>query len=172
MISHLLLERISQEFMAGADAIALIATPAFVSQLRRHDSIGAHFRHVIEIAELVRQGNETGDFDYTARERDRRLENDRAVACERIRKLADYFRPTLFRPQFYAGRLRSEADPAFWHPTTITRELEYLLTHTIHHHAIIAERMFHAGIETPTTFGLAPSTLAFLAEAATKGETK
>ena len=42
-----------------------------------------------------------------------------------------------------------------------TRELEFAISHTIHHHALIKERLRHLGIEFDEKFGVAPSTLEY-----------
>jgi uncharacterized damage-inducible protein DinB len=42
--------------------------------------------------------------------------------------------------------------------STVARELVFVLSHTIHHQAIIALLLASAGQSTPERFGLAPST--------------
>jgi hypothetical protein len=60
--------------------------------------------------------------------------------------------------------VRSEIDAAFWIESSAARELEFLHSHTVHHHALIAEKLSSSGVKLPDDFGVAPSTLKFWAE--------
>ena len=55
----------------------------------------------------------------------------------------------------------AEIDIAISHSSSLGRELEFVISHTIHHHALIKERLQHLGIEFDETFGVAPSTLEY-----------
>jgi hypothetical protein len=57
--------------------------------------------------------------------------------------------------------VRSEVDEDLWHTSSISREIEFLHSHTVHHYALVARRMTDAGYFTDATFGVAPSTLRF-----------
>ena len=46
-----------------------------------------------------------------------------------------------------------------WIVSTISRELQYLASHTVHHYALIALHLRDAGFTTDPDFGVAPSTL-------------
>ena len=46
-------------------------------------------------------------------------------------------------------------------PSTIERELKFLVSHTVHHYAIIALQLRHQGVEPGPEFGVAPSTLRY-----------
>ncbi len=45
--------------------------------------------------------------------------------------------------------------------STVGRELQFLVSHTVHHFAIIAVMHSSQGIELPPDFGIAPSTLKY-----------
>lgn len=45
--------------------------------------------------------------------------------------------------------------------SSLPRELQFLLSHTVHHYALIATMNAVAGVETPEDFGVAPSTLVY-----------
>ena len=47
-----------------------------------------------------------------------------------------------------------------WAPSTMVRELQFLLSHTVHHFALISTMNSINNIATPEDFGIAPSTLA------------
>src|SRR5262249_127186 len=58
--------------------------------------------------------------------------------------------------------LMSSALPAFEFGTTLGRELAFVLSHTIHHNALIAVMARALELAVPERFGYAPSTLAHL----------
>ena len=60
--------------------------------------------------------------------------------------------------------MRSEIDTGLWIESSAMRELEFLHSHTVHHHALVAEKLNSFGIKVATDFGVAPATLKFRAE--------
>ena len=44
-------------------------------------------------------------------------------------------------------------------PSTVRRELIFLVSHTVHHYALIAVMLRHQAVGLPADFGVAPSTL-------------
>ena len=58
------------------------------------------------------------------------------------------------RPGHVAG------EPAVWSRSSLLRELQFALSHTVHHYAIIARQLRERGAEPGADFGVAPSTLA------------
>ena len=46
-----------------------------------------------------------------------------------------------------------------WTASTVGRELAYLLSHTIHHYALIRLLAYDHGVRLDAEFGVAPSTL-------------
>lgn len=123
-------------------------------------SIGAHIRHNLNFVEAVIAGASTGVIDYSRRTRDHRIETDRHAAIERIDELAakiEGFVVDLNTPL----SITSELEPAIEHSSSLGRELEFVISHTIHHHALIRERLQLVGFEFDETFGVAPSTLEY-----------
>ncbi len=131
-----------------------------------NSAAGGHMRHVIEHYLSFLQGLETGEIDYESRARDPLIESDPGYAVGQmmvIKRRLD---------EFAAGnedrslRVRVETAPATatepWAGSTGLRELEFLLSHTIHHYALIAVVCGLAGHATPADFGMAPSTLRYL----------
>jgi uncharacterized damage-inducible protein DinB len=64
--------------------------------------------------------------------------------------------------------LRGALDPAArsdgsagWTATTFGRELQYLLSHTVHHFALIGVMLRLLGVDPGSDFGVAPSTLRY-----------
>jgi uncharacterized damage-inducible protein DinB len=126
-------------------------------------SIGAHLRHCIDHYDCFLQGLGDGRIDYAKRERRLDLEQDPSTAVERLGALAtellslqaewDRDREVSVRAASVDGSDRG------WLPSTLGRELQFLLSHTIHHFALIAMLLRLAGRTPPAEFGVAPSTL-------------
>ena len=58
-------------------------------------------------------------------------------------------------------RMKSETGDGGWLGTSLGRELEFLISHTVHHYALMAVIAGQQDAALPVDFGLAPSTLKF-----------
>lgn len=126
-------------------------------------SFGAHYRHHIEHVQLLLSGWADGVVDYDSRPRDACVEQHRDVALSRtdelIEKLDALTDEDLDRAIEIAHRTSVERGPISA-PTTLRRELLFMVSHAVHHYAlmkIIAESFGHAPDQD---FGVMPSTLA------------
>lgn len=131
-------------------------------------SIGSHFRHNLDFMNNLLKGLETDKIDYNKRERDRRVETDRQYARERFLFLIQTLKNIPTGDFDRKILVRSEIDENQWHVSSFGRELEFLLSHTIHHFALVAEKLHSFGIEVSTDFGVAPSTLKYWAQQRSK----
>lgn len=126
--------------------------------------VGGHLRHCLDFYGCLLRGLEEGRVDYDARERDTRIETERDRALERIDEIAARLEsldadPTL--PLFV--RMDEEDDSErTWGLSSLRRELQFLLSHTVHHYALMAIILRGHGVETAPGFGFAPSTLRYL----------
>ena len=123
-------------------------------------SIGAHIRHNLNFVEAVIAGITSGSIDYANRSRDRRIETERLAAVAKVDELIakiEGIQLDLVMPV----TITSEIDAVISHPSSLGRELEFVISHTIHHHALIKERLQHLGVESDEKFGVAPSTLEY-----------
>lgn len=132
-----------------------------------NSSAGGHIRHVIEHYQSFLEGLGSGEIDYEKRARDTRLETDAGLAARTLRKLAAHLETlVLFSDE---GLLRVQAEQARAEGvrgsagSSVVRELEFLLSHTVHHYALVAVICRLAGHEPPRDFGVAPSTARHLA---------
>jgi uncharacterized damage-inducible protein DinB len=131
-------------------------------------SIGAHFRHVLDHYLAFLQGLEQGRIDYDQRERDPEIEADLRVAratTGRIAAALQALAPTTLQAPILvnvAVATESRGDPS-WEPSTVQRELAFLLSHTVHHYALISLHARRHGVELGEDFGVAPSTLEYRA---------
>ncbi len=162
--SNRLLEELASEFIQAMTLIGKLDDRIYVMGLDEKRSIGAHFRHNYDFANNFLVGLPSAEIDYTRRERDPLFEQNRQHAIERISLLIQSLRAlpsALLESQI---QIRSEVDAAMWHLSSARREIEFLHSHTVHHHAMVAEKLKVFNIGVPNGFGVAPSTLEFWAE--------
>lgn len=121
-------------------------------------SIGAHIRHNLDHYACFLAGLPSGRIDYTARPRNARIETERAVALGEFARVCQAFEAMDIAHGSLQVRSESNPDstPA---PSSMARELEFLLSHTVHHYAIVAILCRLQGIAVEDGFGVAPSTL-------------
>ncbi len=128
----------------------------------RASSIGAHYRHHLEHFQLLILGLRSDVVDYDCRERDARIEQDRQVAIARTRELVSALEnlseDDLDNPLTIAHRTCIE-DQGRCAPSTLRRELLFLLSHAVHHYALIKLIAESLGADIDPTFGVMPSTL-------------
>lgn len=124
--------------------------------------IGSHVRHCVEAYRCFLEGIGGGVVDYDERRREARLEEDPDYAVECLRGVIRDLEALDVAAQ---AQLRVKADAPgggaeAWCASTVGRELRYLLSHTIHHYAILAMHLRRIGADPGPEFGVAPSTLA------------
>jgi uncharacterized damage-inducible protein DinB len=125
-------------------------------------AVGGHFRHIHDYYGCFLRGIDGGRIDYDGRVRDPRFELDLgharaelAATVEALRALDDGER------ELTAKMDAPHEGPRAWSRTTVGRELRFLLSHTIHHYALIAMILKLQGFDCGTGFGVAPSTLKY-----------
>jgi hypothetical protein len=124
-------------------------------------SIGAHIRHNLDHYSSFFAGLGSGTIDYDARERRKALEVDRQAAreamqtiCQRLAKVNEI--------QNQGLQISLHFDQRAMHVgASLNRELDFLLSHTIHHFAIIAILCRLQNVEVEKGFGVALSTLRY-----------
>lgn len=150
-----LLESIDDELYAGACG------------LPRWGGVGGHVRHCLDFYQSFLAGLPSGRIDYDRRERDGLAERDRAFAATKLRIVISELR-LLPDDAGETGLLVSLEEAACdssgmpqWCLSTVSRELQFLLSHTVHHYALVALTLRLRGFEPGGEFGVAPSTLKF-----------
>ncbi|MCI0391720.1 MAG: DinB family protein [Acidobacteria bacterium] len=122
--------------------------------------VGAHFRHCIDFYHSFLAGVESGRINYDLRERDERLETDRLFAIAKLDSLiADLSRMSVMEDDRVFETLLEGSSNSDWSISSLKRELQFLLSHTIHHYSLIALALRLQGFEPGAAFGVAPSTL-------------
>jgi hypothetical protein len=150
-----LLERVDDRLYTGTGGLPV------------QSGVGAHFRHCMDFYRSFLAGVSAGRIDYDRRERDALVERDRAFAATRLRILISELQ-SLSPDDGEAGvlvSLEGEAgaspEPPCWCLSTVAREIQFLLSHTIHHYALVALALRLQGFEPGEEFGVAPSTLKY-----------
>jgi hypothetical protein len=150
----------------GISAFSTLAERQYSSSPREDASpVGAHFRHVLEHYQAFFNGLEEGRIDYDARPRDPRIEEDVEVAIAAAEEIAvrldlmEEHRPRRGQVFINAASEAGLRDTHDWAASTVARELGFLLSHTIHHYALIRLIAADHGVRLEAEFGVAPSTL-------------
>lgn len=142
-------------------AVASLSEPQYANAPEGfHSSVGQHIRHILDHYRSLL--NPQGDLvDYEKRERNTAVQTDPAAALIHISQVSQQ----LF--ELPARRLRLQIEGCHAQAcvrtaeTSTERELMFVLSHTVHHFAIIGIYLRVLGIAAPADFGVAPSTLRF-----------
>lgn len=126
-------------------------------------AIGSHVRHVLDYYDLFLEGIAEGRIDYDLRRRDERVERDLQFGLERLRNLTKRLDALRSKPfpavlQVKVDAMCEEED-APWSSSSVARELQFQLSHAVHHFALIAVILRLNGCDPGAGFGVAPSTL-------------
>jgi hypothetical protein len=130
-----------------------------------HSAVGEHYRHCLDHFECLLRGFSIEAIDYDNRDRNPRIETDRAFAMLETRRLLNACEsipiPFLDCPISVRSKVNYELDdaPLIW--STVGRELMYVVAHAIHHYALISVMCGMLGVPVPEGFGVAPSTLKY-----------
>jgi len=147
----------------------------FVSSLRDADynrkseyagggTIGGHIRHCLDHVSLLLDGIGEGLVDYDRRQRGTDVERSPSQALQAIHRLEGLIgelsgdvidREIRVRGQIQAG------SPAMEVHSTTGRGLVFVISHTIHHQAVIAAAAREIGVSLLADFGFAPATIAY-----------
>lgn len=125
--------------------------------------IGGHVRHNLDHVAALLAGLPDGDLDYDRRDRGTPVETDRAAAAASVYRLVDGLSDLAWDDlpgEVRLTTLVSPDRPPVELATTAGRELAFVLSHTIHHNALIAVIAAAVGAAVPAGFGYAPATVA------------
>lgn len=143
------------------DAWTVEAGPRF------RGGVGSQLRHCLDFYDCFLRGLGSGRIDYSDRRRDPRIESERGYAAGRLRELIDRLRGLAGLDLGRAVEVRSDEPTSAgsldaWASSSVRRELQFLISHTIHHYALIVALLARQGIvldDDLADFGIAPSTL-------------
>jgi hypothetical protein len=128
-------------------------------------------RHVLEFYQCFVEGLESSHIDYDSRRRDEAIERSRDAACSAIRSVIRILETSrgLREERIIWVRMEDAESTAVrdsFMESSVSRELQVLSSHTVHHFALIAVTLRAHGIYMDPDFGMAPSTLRHLASQA------
>ena len=126
-----------------------------------HSTVGQHLRHCLDHYWSFLGGCQTSKVDYDCRERRGAVESCLRTAGatvddlrERLENLRQNEPPVGLLVKMDCGTGGDD-----WQPSTAGRELQFLVSHTVHHFAMIGGMCQVLGVELEPGFGVAPSTL-------------
>jgi uncharacterized damage-inducible protein DinB len=124
-------------------------------------SIGEHVRHCLDHVSALLSADSTATLSYDRRHRGAALESDPDLAVRHIlesrRALDLWARRSLDEPIRVSSVVTPSGEAVIgW--STLGRELAFVLSHTIHHQALIAMLLAVYGHAVPDRFGHSPST--------------
>lgn len=126
-------------------------------------SVGGHVRHDLDHLAALLAALPGGELDYDRRARGTPVETDRAAALAEVRRLvaalADLTDADLDEPLALTALVSPDLPPVGV-ATTVGRELAFVLSHTVHHNALVAVIVAAVGAAVPPGFGYAPATVA------------
>jgi len=133
--------------------------------LQLGSSVGAHLRHCIDHYDNFLMGIPSGKIDYDTRQRELVIETSRAAATKRLNAILIGLLEVSHREDLPVSVKMDcggeESEQQWWTCSSIRRELQFLISHTVHHYAIIKMTLAAGGLNVETDFGMAPSTLRY-----------
>ena len=146
-----LLRRLDDETYRGED-----------TSLQISYRVGPHLRHCIDAYGCLLQGLAKRRVDYDGRQRLPEIEAEREIglrALEEIATALDALREEDPHTEIEVKVDTTADEPGAWSHSTLRRELQFLVGHTVHHYALIAMILRGGGFDPGRDFGVAPSTL-------------
>lgn len=130
-------------------------------------AVAPHVRHALDHVNAWLIASRTGTLDYDARQRNTDIERSPAAALARVREQVRDLQSltpdtsTEVSPLWTLLAQVTEGGTPLHFATSPARELAFVLSHTIHHNAILSIMTRQLGITPPDKFGYAPATLTY-----------
>jgi len=121
--------------------------------------VGSHFRHCIDFYRSFLTAVGTGRINYDDRVRDERVESSRLLAASKLKAMIEGLQS--LSGANHQREVQVILEGSSWSRSSVKRELQFLLSHTIHHYALIAIALRLQGFDPGEEFGVAPSTLEY-----------
>ena len=128
---------------------------------RSSGGVGGHVRHCLDHIGALVQATRSGIVEYDRRQRGTDVESCRAAATRRIgelmARLASLDASMLEEPLL----VETQIDPSgamILTRSSVCREVAFVISHTIHHNAIVAQLLAGRHVALDARFGVAPAT--------------
>lgn len=147
----------------GIELLAVLSADRYARRLpvAYNASIGGHLRHIIDHYESFFAALESGDLDYENLACSTEIETDARLAARILGSIADRLLALGEDTESLSLAYRVETSPSRHSSSSVLRELEFLLSHTVHHYALVAVMCRLQHHEPEESFGIAPSTLRY-----------
>jgi len=164
-ISHLFNANI-QSLKAAENLLLTLTDEQYRAVIHPYTAnLGKHLRHITDHYQLFIDGLAKSCVDYDQRKRVEIEENNRSAMILRLRQISGELELLSSHTDKDQTLLISlavdEGIEAPTVPTSLSRELVFLQSHTVHHYAIIAAILKLQNFEIDDEFGIAPSTLKY-----------
>jgi len=163
--SHVLIDSVLEILTQGESLLAEIENDTYTRKVPEafNATIGGHYRHCLDHFRSLLDSACDGDLNYDHRERGTLIENDRFAALNSTRELRARFQTLsvecLPRELNVTCKTSYAASQSQSSPSTIGREIMYVVAHAVHHYALIGIMGGSMGLTLPRGFGVAPSTV-------------
>lgn len=155
------LSALAREIETAVRLIREVDDVSYRRESKATGSIGAQLRHNLDFVSSLLNGIAHGRIDYNDRGRDARIEHDRDHAAMRFESVILQLQNLNPRILNKSVLVRSELDDELWLASSVAREAEFVHNHTVHHHALVAEKLAGSGHQLAANFGVAPSTIKY-----------
>ena len=128
---------------------------------RTSGSVGGHVRHCLDHVGALVNASRTGVCEYDRRRRGTDVESSRAAAVGRIVEVCEQlavFDETLLDDPLLVETQIDAKGAMILTRSSMCREVAFVISHTIHHNAIVAQLLRARGDDVGERFGLAPAT--------------
>jgi len=128
---------------------------------RSSGGIGGHMRHCLDHVRALLTATNTGLCAYDRRQRNTGIETDRAEAMRasfQLMSAIGRLDPSLLERDVLVETQLDHGGAMITTRSTVARELMFVISHTIHHNAIVAQMLRARGVTMEPRFGLAPAT--------------
>jgi uncharacterized damage-inducible protein DinB len=128
--------------------------------------IGRHVRHILDHYAALKVSLSTGLLDYDQRQRDNPLEMDSNLALAAVKTYQQWLQTLdlVDAPLQVKSEINVLQSVPMTLPSHLSRELCYLINHTVHHLAYMRLLAVGMGYTIDQTIGLAPATASNLRE--------
>lgn len=126
-------------------------------------TVGEHVRHALDHVSAFVRGREAGVIQYDRRQRGTAVETEIKEALDQMEELSGdlpKIRGAMMGSMIRVLLILDPKDGEVELNSTLGREGAFVLSHVIHHMAVIAGILRDLGRSVPAGFGLAPSTVA------------
>jgi hypothetical protein len=167
-VEHILITETQKVIDQGLSVLSCFSDDDYINTYvgdRECSSVGSHFRHIWDHYTCFFEGRLSGAVSYELRERNELFAQDVSFAKYSFlslkKRLSDLTQDDLNRGLSVDV---VHEDARCFVESSVLRELQFLLSHMLHHFAVIKIFAEDKGLECPKHFGVAPSTIRHLEE--------